>query len=142
MDGIWYIFGCFDDMLNIVGKCIGLFEIEVVFIEIGEVVDVVVIVVFDDIKGVVVVCVCVVVLGVFFDEVFVEWFKDCVGEVVLKFFCLCEIYFVEVLFKICSMKMMWCIVCVVFLGEDFGDLFFVSNFDIMLFIVKLRKEML
>ncbi|PYC46841.1 AMP-dependent synthetase [Litorivita pollutaquae] len=139
-DGTWYILGRSDDTLNIAGKRIGPPEIEAALTETGKVVDAAAIAAPDDIKGVAVVCVCVVAPGVTPDDALVELLKNQVGEIVSKPFRPREIYFVEGLPKTRSMKTMRRIVRAAFLDEDLGDLSSVNNPETIPPIAALRKE--
>tara|TARA_E500000318_G_scaffold78156_1_gene73079 strand:+ start:35485 stop:37422 length:1938 start_codon:yes stop_codon:yes gene_type:complete len=138
-DGTWYILGRSDDTLNIAGKRIGPPEIEAALTETGKVVDAAAIAAPEDIKGVAVVCVCVVAPGVLPDDALVEQLKDRVGEVVSKPFRPREIHFVEALPKTRSMKTMRRIVRAAFLDEEPGDLSSISNPETIPAIAALGK---
>ena len=126
-DGSWFIMGRSDDTLNIAGKRIGPPEIEAAMTATGKVVDVAAIAAPDSLKGVAVICVCVVAAGVTPDANLVAALKDAVGTAVSKPFRPREIHFVEGLPKTRTLKTMRRIVKAAYLGEDPGDLSSVAN---------------
>ena len=139
-DGTWYILGRSDDTLNIAGKRIGPPEIEGAMTATELVTDVAAIAAPDDLKGVAVICVCVLAPGVTADEALIKTLKDRVGSEVSKPFRPREIYFVDGLPKTRTMKTMRRVVRAAFLGEDMGDLSPVSNPETIAPIVALRKD--
>ncbi len=139
-DGTWYILGRSDDTLNIAGKRIGPPEIEGAMTATELVVDVAAIAAPDDLKGVAVVCVCVLAPGVTADAALIKTLKDRVGEEVSKPFRPREIYFVDSLPKTRTMKTMRRVVKAAFLGDDMGDLSPVSNPETIAPILALRKD--
>ena len=141
-DGTWYILGRSDDTLNIAGKRIGPPEIEGAITATGKVIDAAAIAAPDDLKGVAVVCVCVLAPGVIADEALIKTLKDRVGTEVSKPFRPREIYFVEGLPKTRTLKTMRRVVRAAFLGEDMGDLSPVSNPETIAPITALRKDTL
>jgi len=141
-DGTWYILGRSDDTLNIAGKRIGPPEIEGAITATGKVIDAAAIAAPDDLKGVAVVCVCVLAPGVIADEALIKTLKDRVGTEVSKPFRPREIYFVEGLPKTRTLKTMRRVVRAAFLGEDMGDLSPVSNPETIAPISALRKDTL
>lgn len=139
-DGTWYILGRSDDTLNIAGKRIGPPEIEGALTATELVVDAAAIAAPDNLKGVAVVCVCVLAAGVTADATLIKTLKDRVGEDVSKPFRPREIYFVDGLPKTRTMKTMRRVVKAAFLGEDMGDLSPVSNPETIAPILALRKD--
>lgn len=121
-------------MLNIVGKCIGFVEYEFIFVKYNDVIEVVVIGVFDEVKGEV--CYCFVVLRdyvIFIGELKKE-LMSLVNFYIGKVLCFKDIYVVEDLLKICNFKVMCCVIKVVYLGKELGDLLLFVNFEVVLFI--------
>lgn len=139
-DGTWYILGRSDDTLNIAGKRIGPPEIEGAMTATELVVDVAAIAAPDDLKGVAVICICVLAPGVPVDAELIKTLKDRVGEEVSKPFRPREIYFVDGLPKTRTMKTMRRVVRAAFLGQDMGDLSPVSNPETIAPILALRKD--
>jgi len=139
-DGTWYILGRSDDTLNIAGKRIGPPEIEGAITATGKVLDAAAIAAPDDLKGVAVVCICVLATGVTPDAALVEMLKNQVGVEVSKPFRPREIYFVDGLPKTRTMKTMRRVVRAAFLGEDLGDLSPVSNPETIAPIAALRRD--
>jgi len=141
-DGTWYILGRSDDTLNIAGKRIGPPEIEGAITATGKVIDAAAIAAPDELKGVAVVCICVLAPGVTADDALIKSLKDRVGSEVSKPFRPREIYFVDGLPKTRTLKTMRRIVRAAFLGEDMGDLSPVSNPETIAPISALRKDIL
>jgi acetyl-CoA synthetase len=139
-DGTWFILGRSDDTLNIAGKRIGPTEIEAALTATGNVIDAAAIAAPDDLKGLAVVCVCVLAPGVKTDDTLVEQLKDNVAAAVSQPFRPREIHFVEALPKTRSMKTMRRVVRAAFLGENPGDLSPLQNPEVIAPIAALRNK--
>jgi acetyl-CoA synthetase len=94
----------------------------------------------DDLKGLAVVCVCVLAAGVKTDDTLVERLKDNVAAAVSQPFRPREIHFVEALPKTRSMKTMRRVVRAAFLGENPGDLSPLQNPEVIAPIAALRNK--
>lgn len=104
VDGYIWILGCFDDVVNVLGYCLFMIEIEFVFVVYDIVGEVGLVGVFDLVMGQV-----VVVFVILFGCVEVVLFVLCVQVVVVIGFVVKFKYIVVVfdLFKICFGKIMW-----------------------------------
>lgn len=122
VDGYFWFVGCVDDMIKLFGYFIGFFEVEFVLMEYLVVYEVGVIGKFDLVVGEIVKVFVVFKFGVEGGEVF--WCE------LLGFVCMClgvvvvfkEIVFIVLLFKMCSGKIMCCLLCVCELGLFEGDI--------------------
>ncbi len=126
-DGTWHIHGRSDDTINVAGKRVGPPEIEGALMENGDVADAAAISVPDDIKGVAVVCFCVLKEGAKARDDLIASLRELVGEKVGKPFSPREILFADELPKTRSMKTMRRVIRATYLGEDPGDLSSLSN---------------
>ncbi len=128
-DGSWYILGRSDDTINVAGKRIGPPEIEAALMESGEILDAAAIAAPDDLKGVAVVCVCVLAAGFEPDAKLIGRLGQSVADQVGKPFKPREILFVSELPKTRSMKTMRRVVRAIYIGIDAGDLSSLNNPD-------------
>lgn len=126
-DGTWHIHGRSDDTINVAGKRVGPPEIEGALMENAVVADAAAIAVPDDIKGVGVVCYCVLSGGAKPATNLTLALKQIVAERVGKPFSPREILFTRDLPKTRSMKTMRRVVRATYLDEDPGDLSSLSN---------------
>jgi len=126
---MWYILGRSDDTLKVAGKRTGPAEIEGVILETGLVAEAAAVGVPDDIKGSVVVCVCVPAAGETGDEALKKKVSDAVVAGHGKAFLPKDIVFVADLPKTRSMKIMRRVVRAACLGIDPGDLSSMVNPD-------------
>lgn len=129
-DGFWFFYGCVDDVFNVVGCKVGFVEVEGVFIEYDVVNQVVVVGVFDDIIGMVVVVYVVLEDGIDESDDFCEEFWGVVGDELGKLFCLWEILFVDEFLKMQLGKIICCVIVFIYVGEDFGDMSSIENFEL------------
>ncbi|MBE7637487.1 AMP-binding protein [Sneathiella sp. P13V-1] len=128
-DGTWHIHGRSDDTINVAGKRVGPPEIEGALMENPIVADAAAISVPDDIKGVAVVCFCVLKEGAGISEDLVVSLRSLVAEKVGKPFAPREILFAPELPKTRSMKTMRRVIRATYLDENPGDLSSLSNPD-------------
>ena len=126
-DGTWHIHGRSDDTINVAGKRVGPPEIEGAVLENDAVADAAAIAVPDSIKGVAVVCICVLKEGHIPSETLTTALKTIVGERVGKPFSPREIGFASELPKTRSMKTMRRVIRATYLGENPGDLSSLAN---------------
>ncbi|MEP3244264.1 MAG: AMP-binding protein [Sneathiella sp.] len=126
-DGTWHIHGRSDDTINVAGKRVGPPEIEGALMENEATADAAAIAVPDDIKGVAVVCVCV--LKETFDATtdLTAHLNTAVAERVGKPFVPRQILYTSALPKTRSMKTMRRVIRALYLNEDPGDLSSLAN---------------
>lgn len=126
-DGTWYILGRSDDTINVAGKRVGPAEIEDALLKYCGISDAAAIGVPDGIKGVAVVCVCVLSSGVLVDDNLAHHLANIVAIQVGNPFRPREILFVSQLPKTHSMKTMRRLIRAVYIGDDLGDLTSLNN---------------
>jgi acetyl-CoA synthetase len=126
-DGTWHIHGRSDDTINVAGKRVGPPEIEGALTESLLVADAAAIAVPDDLKGVGVVCFCVLRKGTNPSRELIAELRQLVGEKVGKPFVPKHIYFAADLPKTRSMKIMRRVIRATYLQEETGDLSSLSN---------------
>lgn len=132
-DGYIFIFGCIDDVINVVGYCLGMCEIEEVIFSYLCVVEVVVIGVKDELKGQVLLVFVIFKQG-FEGEDLVLVVVEMMVMVIILFgvvVCLVYVYVVNVLFKICLGKLLWCLLQVLVEQCDLGDLLMLDDFGVL-----------
>ncbi len=128
-DGTWYILGRSDDTINVAGKRVGPPEIEAAVMETGEVLDAAAIAAPDDLKGVAVICVCVLAPGAKAGQALSGRLGLKVAERVGKPFKPREFIYVPELPKTRTMKTMRRVVRAVYLATNPGDLSSMQNPD-------------
>jgi len=128
-DGTWYILGRSDDTINVAGKRVGPPEIEAAVMETGEVLDAAAIAAPDDLKGVAVICVCVLAPGAKAGQALSGRLGLKVAERVGKPFKPREFIYVPELPKTRTMKTMRRVVRAVYLATNPGDLSSLQNPD-------------
>ncbi|WP_169544436.1 AMP-binding protein [Sneathiella aquimaris] len=126
-DGTWHIHGRSDDTINVAGKRVGPPEIEGALMENTNLSDAAAIAVPDDIKGVAVVCFCVLKPTVEPSDTLKKSLSAIVAERVGKPFSPREIHFSKALPKTRSMKTMRRVIRSIYLEEDPGDLSSLAN---------------
>lgn len=105
-DGYFWVMGCVDDVINVVGYCLGIMEVELVLVFYFVVVEVVVVGKFDEVKGEDIV-VFVILEGVWeVDENLEKELKQYVVKEIGAIVCFGEIWFIDDLLKICFGKIM------------------------------------
>lgn len=115
--------GCVDDVINVLGYCFGMMEIELVLVSYFVVVEVVVVGWFDDFKGEGIVVFVILEVGCEGDDVLVNELCVYVGMEIGLIVWLDEICCSDVFFKICSGKIMCWILWVLVVGQEvIGDI--------------------
>ena len=120
--GVWFIRGRSDDTINSAGKRAGPAEIEALLMGSGKVLDAAAVAIPDDIKGVVILAVCIPMPGTRADaSLALELSGDVVAGLGAPFRPK-SVVFVDELPKTRNMKTMRRVVRAAYLGEDAGDL--------------------
>jgi len=121
-DGIWFIHGRSDDTINIAGKRAGPTEIEALLMGSGKVLDAAAVAIPDDIKGVVILAVCIPMPGIEANGALAQELSNDVVAGLGPPFRPKAIVFVDELPKTRNMKTMRRVVRAAYLGDDPGDL--------------------
>ena len=130
-NGTWVVHGRSDDTLKIAGKRTGPSEIEALLTGTGKVVEAAVVGVPDEVKGSVVVCVCVPSAGVQENDVIRAELSNAIVAGLGAPFRPKAIVFASDLPKTRNMKIMRRVVKAVCLGQDPGDLSSLVNPDVI-----------
>ncbi len=136
-DGQWYILGRSDDTIKIAGKRLGPAEVESVLVAHPAVVEAAAIAVPDELKGNVVVALCVLAPGVAGDEGLAAELRALLADALGKPLAPKEILFVPDLPKTRNAKVMRRMVRAAYLGQDAGDTSSLVNPDA---VDKIRKS--
>ncbi|MCG8382595.1 MAG: AMP-binding protein [Gammaproteobacteria bacterium] len=121
-DGYWYLLGRSDDTIKISGKRTGPSELEGVIMETGQVAEVAVVGIPDELKGSVLYCVCVPLPGVDADDKLVQTISNALIDGMGKSYRPKQVIFVSDLPRTRNMKVMRRVVRAVLTNTSAGDL--------------------
>ncbi|MCW5873311.1 MAG: AMP-binding protein [Anaerolineales bacterium] len=138
-DGQWYILGRSDDTIKVAGKRLGPAEVESVLVAHPAVVEAAAIAVPDELKGNVVVALCVLAAGAAGGEALAAELRGLLADALGKPLAPKEIVFVPDLPKTRNAKVMRRMVRAAYLGQDLGDTSALVNPQAVEHIQKIRS---